>query len=290
MVDGGPWEMPSQDLVLRSIEKWRKLRLRSITPEIMVREMGLLRRCLGQDIVQRRTSSSLDLWRVRKLDPGETPVSHAELWEPPPAKARLSRCNPEGQPVLYCSPRASTALEESRVRVGDRVLLVRYEALMLRLVQIVGDFEPRTIDGARILSDEGLRAYQILREFLRAEFTQVVGDEHRSLYCISSAICQVWRDANGCDGWIYPSAFLPTAENVAVQVPAAREKLTVANAWIGTVENTTNPSVTIPGFHIVVDGFEVSHSAIGRLQPSHIDWDPAPAGSRAIFSREPEFA
>ena len=280
--DERPWDMPRPSEVIEAIERWRGLNLRGASQDAIVQGMLALRDIVRFHLVQRQTSTTKDLWRVRRAEESQIFDHVDDLWEPPADRVSLGRCNYEHQPVLYCSLAAATALDECGVRQGDEVLLIRYRGTELALDRVVGKLDPRP-SGSRLLSAEGLLAYQILREFLRVEFTKPVGQGTEFLYRISAAVCEVWTDAE--DGWLYPSVHSPTAENVALLPSTAHRKLRIEDVLRSRVENTTESVLRAGGRALRLPGIRVRHMCRGRISDASLVWETVTDNSANLFSR-----
>lgn len=271
---------------MRTIEQWRSLDLRRMSPDQVVGQMNLLSTLLGEHTTQSRHSTGFELWRARV----DKEVLHAEceeaLWEPPSERTTPRRCNVARSPVLYCARHAATALDECGAVPGSVALLIKYWGEDIRVAHVIGDFHPKDINDKPIFDREGLLAYQILREFIRSEFTKPVGSETEFLYQISYAICQVWRSGETYDGWAYPSVFRVNAENVALKPSSAHSKLAIREVLRAKVVNIGHPSVRFGENIMVVDGIEIEVMEVGTVFNGRIKWKNAPKGARRIFSRQ----
>lgn len=267
-------QMPRPIEVLDAIEEWRSLDLREATISDIIASMAALRDKLQFAIVQRLESSPPKLWRVRRRDFAESFDSLSDFWEPPAEEARLNRCNPAGQPILYCSKDLATALDESRIENGDELLLVKYRATSrLRLSRVVGTFDPNPMTGAPALDDSGLLAYRIMREFLRAEFTKPVGIGTEALYKVSVAVCQVWA-ASDSDGWIYPSIRSPLEgnENLAIAPAPARTKLAVKSGHWCVAQDVRAPLPAAVPLGQKLPGIRLRHLFIADVGQDRVSW------------------
>lgn len=279
-----PLEMPAPTVVLQAIEQWRSLDLRRMSQRQVQSEMSMLREIIGPSLLQTRHSSSARYFRVRKCKEGESFERIPDLWEPPSERARLGRCNSAGLPVLYCSRNAATALYECHAAPGDEVLVIEYRADALRLAHVVGDYDVRDASGVQLLSESGLLAYRILREFLRAEFTKPVGTGTEFLYHISNAICQIWRQSEDIAGWIYPSVYSPLDENVALIPERARASMSVRKAIRGTIADADSPAREVHGV-VIAGGIRVNVSRECQVNEGEVVWRDAAPGSLNVYVR-----
>jgi hypothetical protein len=283
------WQMPQPMAVLEAIEEWRSLDLRTATFDSIVVSMEALRDKLEFWVVQRNTSSPQKLWRVRKRKENDSFDTVGDLWEPCASKAGLNRCNQTGSPVLYCSKDLATALDECDVATGDELLLVTYRASsQLRLNRIVGNFDPNPTAGDPIIVDDGLLAYRIMREFLRAEFTKPVGKGTEAIYNVSAAVCHVWAGSDDADGWIYPSIRSPLRgnDNLAVYPSSARSKLDIESGHWCMAEDVQASELRLGGSPLVLPGIRLRHLKVAEVGEREIRWrPPGPSEENAKFAR-----
>ena len=278
--DGG-WQMPQPMAVLEAIEEWRSLDLRTASFDAIVASMEALRDKLAFWVVQRSSSRPRKLWRVRKRTGAEQFDRVDDLWEPPERYARLNRCNQSGSPLLYCSKDLATALDECDVVEQDQLLLVKYRPnTQLRVNRIVGNFDPNPVNGDPVIVGDGLLAYRIMREFLRAEFTKPVGEGTEALYKVSAAVCHVWAGSDDSDGWIYPSIRSPLAgnDNLALDPRSARSKLDIESAYWCVAENVQASELRFGGSPSVLPGVRLRHLKLAEVGDLEVTWRP-PAAS-----------
>lgn len=250
MTDEEPWRMPAPSLVLECIERWRSLDLRSATDAEVARQISSLIDDLGEYTTSAITYSGLrKLYRVRPLDKSFPWSSPQDFLYAPPHRAKRGRCNLPNDPVLYCSPKKVTALQEmltgiSEATPANRFAMIDYAVIgEFSLAQLVGPFDPNPKRGPAILSGQALLSAQILREFVRSEFTKPVGAGTEYLYKISAAICRVWFDPKEYHGWKYPSVAAPDEECVALKRGFADSK----QVTISRVEVLDLLPQTVPG-------------------------------------------
>ncbi len=224
MTDEEPWRMPAPGRVLECIEEWRALDLRSATDAQVERHLSKLIKDLGEyttSAITRRGYTKF--YRVRPLDESFPWTSPGDFYYTPPERTKRGRCNLPSDPVLYCCPKKVTALQETLTGIGqatpaNRFAMIEYAVLgEFSLAQLVGPFDPNPRKGPPILSGQELLSAQILREFIRAEFTKPVGAGTEYLYLISAAICRVWFDPQEYQGWKYPSVAAPNEDCIALK-------------------------------------------------------------------------
>lgn len=286
------WEMPKPATVLEAIEEWRSLDLSTAGPDQVIASMKEFRDKLQFWVVQRNSSSPPKLWRVRVRRNGQSFDSLDDLWEPKaktnPPWPGLGRCNQAGCPMLYCSKDLATALEETHVKTGQELLLVKYATTsQLQLNRIIGDFHPRRDGVARVFDDEGLNAYRIMSDFLRVEFTKPVADGTESLYMISAAVCEVWATTDRADGWLYPSVRSPKEgnDNLALFPEAAHAKLRVESAFWCVAENVEASELKIGGSPLVLPGIRLRHLKIAELGAHGVEWRSVkPSDNTGLFA------
>ncbi len=167
--------LPSPNIVLERIEKWRNLDLRNLDDSEIDDQLSDFLNSLGIYPVSTDKTTPTKLWRIRRLNYLFKEVT--ECWEPPSSKTRMNRCNAPGYPVLYLSENCETPFEELNVKPGEQVYAIQYKAVEeINLKQIVPKkFIATDWNNTEIYEPEGMISYQILREFVRSEFLRPVG-------------------------------------------------------------------------------------------------------------------
>lgn len=234
------WNMPPPKRVLECVENWRGLDLRWAKDGEVEDRLRELIDDLGDYVTSNKRRRGIDtFFRVRTVDDAFPWVNQQDLLYPPVKIARRNRCNLPNESVLYCCPNPHTAIAETQPQ--GPFVLVKYRASgEWSLSQVVGRFDPNPAQGSPILQGEALLSAQILRDFIRSEFSKPVRPGTEFLYKISAALCRVWFDSDG-DGWRYPSVVAPTEESVALKAKAVDRILEVEEAWHLEPVHQSNP-------------------------------------------------
>ncbi len=122
--------LPSPNIVLERIEKWRNLDLRNLDDSKIDDQLSDFLNSLGIYTVLTDKTTPLKLWRIRRLNYLFKEVK--ECWEPPSSETRMNRCNAPGAPVLYLSENCETPFEELNVKSGEQgeqVYVIQYKAV-----------------------------------------------------------------------------------------------------------------------------------------------------------------
>lgn len=157
-----------------------------------------------------------------------------ELQSPPPEKVRASRCNLQGQPVLYLADSEVTAISEVRPAKHDVVTICAFKA---EKELKVCDFMMRKTSPFKNLSK-----YRIESEWVK--FTRVLGKElarpirpsdEASKYLATQALCGMIFEAE-YDGIKYPSAQTDGGKNyvlfnagAAQPIPGTLKNIVIKN-------------------------------------------------------------
>lgn len=244
--DGRILHMPKPEKVLECIEKLRCLDLKEESDdEIDEKLNSILNDELNGAIVNYKILIGIEwLYRIRRLKELFGDVSGC--WAPPAEKAQLGRCNGEGDSVLYTSRDIKTPFEELKIEHNCQVYMIKYKVKeeTLCLGDIVPDYYKDNPELPPIFTKEGANSYNILREYIRSEFTKPVGKGTEYLYKISSSICRT-RFKSDHDGWLYPSVHTRAYKeneknNVALKAEHAREKLKIDSIVIGRLQREDN--------------------------------------------------
>jgi len=228
-----PIVLKSPPLILESIEKWRQYDFRNKAIADILEEVENFLHSIGTFACSKTTKiHPYTLWRIRKWK-GELLKDENEFWAPKFSK--LSRCNIDRETILYTSIDKKTPLDECRITDGDKIYLIEYETLdTLELIYpYANKFHP-TYKEKEIYSKESLVSYQVLREFLRSEFTKPVGEGTEYLYKISAAFSKKILSNKKVDGIIYSSIQSPNEFNIAILEKAFR-KLKIKNIYASTI-------------------------------------------------------
>lgn len=147
-------------------------------------------------------------YRVRTLSPTDRSIPlegmrvEADAWWPPAERVGLGRVNSANEPLLYVSPLPRTAIEELKIKDGERFSLIVYEAMTQVRVIPIGD--THIMQG--FLEEEELKI-ELLFDFLAHEFMRDVGVGTEYLYYISEIIAKSYYDLppDQQNAWCYPS-------------------------------------------------------------------------------------
>jgi RES domain-containing protein len=212
--------LPPPDRVQEYIKRWRSLDLKDAEDADIDRSLrDLMNGLLVIPKTEKDGPSISTFYRARKKGDESLWRDFQDLLYPP--HAPLGRCNAAGDPVLYCSRKDAVALREIRAKIGDEVALVKYMVVTpkpnLKLAVVVGEANPTNIaDGVPVFSGRELESYEILRGFIKEEFTKPVCETKDFRYKISASICRTWFDHH-VDGWLYPSVQSSNEECIALR-------------------------------------------------------------------------
>ncbi|MBX3405130.1 MAG: RES family NAD+ phosphorylase [Phycisphaeraceae bacterium] len=269
--------LPSVRTVLDCIERWRSVDLLTLTDEEVEHELsGLITTLADREVVRLRTGGPRTFYRVRNVEQDQQgnrgvgwPWTKLQdlLW-PPTCVDKRGRCNRPGESVLYVCPASGTALAEMLdVGANNDFVAIKYLCTEpLSLAKVVGPYDPNAMCEQEVLNPDGLAAYQIVREFIRTEFTRHVdrGDSLSFLYKASSAIARCWFSPGKQDGWIYPSVQCSEEDCIAVTVEKARSSFQVVSAvrWA----SPSNSGIMFPLERAVIMGEELSWRVVPQEQ------------------------
>lgn len=171
------------------------------------------------------------VYRVRKIDPGDTHGMASDVWHPPPSCVKkIGRANGIGEAVFYCSLDPATAIEEGQIGPGDKFSLAIYQLAGREPYDMTSVMvkEGRFMPSPGLACTEELSRFGVeLSKFMVREFTRHVapGDEHH--YKRSCAISNILFELPYKDSIIYPSVRNQDAVNIALQSEAASKRLTL---------------------------------------------------------------
>lgn len=266
-VPASAWELSDPIEILRHIEEWRTFDLRNSSFDAVEARVKELRDRVGRAIITRRTTSLPKLWRVQRFQPDRDWGRASSVLCRPGGAQSIGRCHGVGDCVLYCATDAATAFEEVRdVRAvpGAEFVLIQYKGSKnFSLNKVVGNPVPRALDGTNLISGAHLIAYQIMREFVRTEFTRVVGSGTEYLYMLSAAFSRHWADYDRYHGWLYPSERSFGGENVCLKESAIQGNLSIVAVLRGKVH---------PHGRLLV----FTHSESGNVIGDAITWTSLP--------------
>lgn len=177
----------------------------------------------------------------------------SELWHPPAGLVGLGRANSINQPVLYISNSTAVALTEIRANVGDIVTVGHYKIKEKQEInvmeigvlgychdQFASDLNADVLKTLKACgyTEQGLRNFKRLREFLRNEYLRDENTE--DAYKISSALVQGIYKSKGLDGVIYASKQSIEDWNIALTPSAARRSIKLTRCHKISIEGKTN--------------------------------------------------
>ena len=170
------------------------------------------------------------LYRARKDGIPLQRVS--SCWEPPREKAKSSRLNREGEPMLYTSADGpKVVLDEIDAVPGDAVSIIVYRVQERLKLMILGSMSHYTY-----LNTEQQEKQMCLFAFLSSEFVRRVPSGAEYLYQISQVVAKEhWGIYDNHDGWQYPSVKSGTYHNVCLQPRNVRRKLHLEGVICATV-------------------------------------------------------
>lgn len=150
------------------------------------------------------------IYRVRK-NSNEKFTNISELWYPPAHFiSKYGRLNDVGQAVFYGSDQEAVAISETRPQPGEILTIIecghRGRSLQLKELGLLPESSADIEARSKVLGNtENVEKYNLIRELLHKEFTQIVnlGDEYRYKITVSIAY---WLMSNSeADGIMYPS-------------------------------------------------------------------------------------
>ena len=152
------------------------------------------------------------LYRARK---DTIPLELAsDCWSPPPEKARPSRLNREGEPLLYTSADGpKVVIDEIGAKPGEAISIIVYSIRERLKLMVLGSTNQYPY------LDEAQRQKQAhLFAFLSSQFVRTVPQGVEHLYMISQVIAREhWGIYGDHNGWLYPSIKSGTYHNVALE-------------------------------------------------------------------------
>lgn len=183
-------------------------------------------------------------YRVRAIpdhDPvhQQTMITLADCWEPPEAVVSMGRLNKCRESLLYVAPfDPSVAIEEMKIPEGNLFGLIVYQAAEEISVADIGG----SISGKVSTDEDDLLKIEMVRDFMRAEYSRDVGTGTEYLYRISEVIAKDYFDLppEWQDGWCYPSVVDKRKFNVAFRPAKAHEKLRLVHVVIGEPYRSKN--------------------------------------------------
>lgn len=175
-------------------------------------------------------NSGLLLYRARK---DTIPLKLAsDCWSPPPEKARPSRLNREGEPLLYTSADGpKVVIDEIGAKPGEAVSIIVYSIRERLKLMVLGSTKQYPY-----LNEAQRQKQAHLFAFLSSQFVRTVPQGAEHLYRISQVIARKhWGIYGDHHGWLYPSIKSGTYHNVALEPGKAQEMLCLEGVICATV-------------------------------------------------------
>ena len=175
-------------------------------------------------------NSGLLLYRARK---DTIPLKLAsDCWSPPPEKARPSRLNREGEPLLYTSADGpKVVIDEIGAKPGEAVSIIVYSIRERLKLMVLGSTKQYPY-----LNEAQRQKQAHLFAFLSSQFVRTVPQGAEHLYRISQVIARKhWGIYEDHHGWLYPSIKSGTYHNVALEPGKAQEMLCLEGVICATV-------------------------------------------------------
>ena len=150
-------------------------------------------------------------FRVRKLSnlvlPIKKLIAESSFWNPPPEIIKTyGSINKPHESLLYTAQSAETCIDEMNLSFNESFLLIKYETKAEVKVNVIGG--EINFDSIGIMDEKGKIIYEIYNNFLRDEFSRIVGGGTEFLYRISEKIAKDFFDLPAQkvqDAWGYPS-------------------------------------------------------------------------------------
>lgn len=245
-----PIKLKNPEDILEVIEKWRQYDFREKSTKNVFEEVNTFFNSIGKFPVSiTPLNHPFNLWRIREWK-NELFKEEDQFWEPKPIFSNgPQRCNIAKEPMLYTSVNKKTPVDECNYKPDKNIYLIKYETLdTLHLVRpYCKDFHPN-YEGKEIYVRNSLLSYQIIREFLRAEFTKPVGKGTEYLYKISASFSKcLLANRENVDGILYSSIQSPHEENIAILSKARSTKLKIECIFAATIKNKTEYDVKYKG-------------------------------------------
>lgn len=197
-----------------------------------------------QSYVHTRIESESIFFRVRKIWDEKTKIERVQDLSYVPDEKRhiikYGRLNDRKEQIMYLADTYLTAMEESRLKIGDNFylsLFVNEDNLILRDIRQQLKFEGRYGEVEKKIS-----------EFLFSEFTKVVPEGEEYKYRISNLISKHYFSYNvdDLDGWIYPSIVSNGAWNLALSKESTDKKLRFLVSFQGIKTSESTFSLSNP--------------------------------------------
>jgi len=235
--------------IIKKIENYRKLDFKKISDEELFKEIlkiisvkinGVEKSYLFPRFATYPANTRF--YRVRTVQaedhyiPLKAMTFEQDAWNPPVEYiTRRGRLNKVNESLLYTSPMSpSVAIEEIKIKDGERFCLIVYESKSEIKVSLIGQWE----DIPELTSEENLKM-RIVSNFLNDEFTRDVGEGTEHLYRASERIAKDYFDLPPRlmqDAWCYPSIAVKKSVNVCFRPEIAKDLLELKGVQICTVK------------------------------------------------------
>lgn len=246
-----PIKLKNPEDILKVIEKWRQYDFRKKNTEDVFEEVNTFFTSIEKlPVSETPLVYPFSLWRIREWK-NELFTKEDQFFEPKPVYCTApQRCNIEGEPMLYTSVNKSTPIDELNYKPDKNIYLIKYETReTLHLIRpYCMDLHPTNDKGKEIYDRDSLLSYQIIREFLRTEFTKPVSKGTEYLYKISASFSKLLLDNNkNVDGILYSSIQSPLEENIAILSEARSTKVKIECIVAATIKNKEEYDVQYEG-------------------------------------------
>lgn len=203
---------------------------------------------------------SRDIFRVRRLLPGEMHNKIHDIWCPPAELiTKIGRANNIGERIFYAAFDIETAICEARVSPDEYFSLAIYrisENTDGNKSSIIIDKVNNNHEFNNDLHHSLWEYGGDLNRFIVKEFTKEVYDGDEEQYKVSCSIASLLLSDRNKDSIIYPSVRSDNKINIAIKEAAARERLTLLNVL--TCRITSNNELIVykiryPSSDLLVD-------------------------------------
>lgn len=167
---------------------------------------------------------------------------------------RLHRPN---ESLLYVSPNAITAIEETKIKYNQPFALIQYEATEDIKANCMGIFNVQ--EQQHELSSNQLVKLRIINDFIKDEFTRDVGKGTEYLYRTSEFIAKHFFDLPPRvvqDAWCYPSIANKPSVNLCFRPEIAKEILQLKGIQLGLDYEVSDSSLKLSIIGIMTEGYD----------------------------------
>jgi hypothetical protein len=184
-------------------------------------------------------------FRARRLPDGFSVDSLDQVWHPKPELVKdFGRANLPGQPLLYCSDGANTAIKEVGGRAGDRIAIVEMglaDPNVRPQIFSLGELRAREKTKKGVMGPEldtmlkKMRAMKIdMQRSMMVDgfYADVFRTPGPGLYPLTAAIAQGYLSPQQIDGIAYPTVATFKGHNLALKPESAARLLVVRRVKI----------------------------------------------------------